>query len=154
MMSTGPPNALVVGCVSQPVVPDVDVVGGDIGCDGGADVGEPVELFFAEVRRQFGSHGALRLAVTAEGAKRRDHLVGQLRAAQRDRGEQHQSANAVGVLCGDQFGDLGAEALADDDHRSVDSLRAISPASAASDSSVTLHASATDPLRVPNPGRS
>ena len=27
------------GGVAQPVVPDVDVVGGDVGCDGGADVG-------------------------------------------------------------------------------------------------------------------
>jgi len=37
--------------IAQPVVPYVDVVGGDIGCDRGADVGEPVELFLAEVGR-------------------------------------------------------------------------------------------------------
>ncbi len=66
--------------------------------------------------------GALRVAVTAEGAERRNHLVGQPRAAQRDRGEQHQPTHAVGVLRGDQLGDLRAHALADHDHRPVDGL--------------------------------
>ena len=108
------------GRVAHPVVPDVDVVGGDVGCDGGADVGEPVELLFAEVGRQFGAQAALCNAVTAESAERRDHLVGQLCTAQRHRGEQHQSANVVWMLRGDQLGDLRAEALADDDHRPVD----------------------------------
>src|SRR6185437_1114935 len=47
------------GCVAQPVVPDVDVVGGYVAGDGGTDVSQPVELFVAEVRRQFCSHTAL-----------------------------------------------------------------------------------------------
>ena len=70
--------------VAQPVVPDVYLVGGDVAGDGAADIGQPVELFVAEVRRQFGSRPALCSAVTAKGAKRGDHFVGQLRTGQRD----------------------------------------------------------------------
>ena len=57
-------------------------MGRDIGCDDGADIGQPVQLFFAEMRREARSHSTLRLAVAAEGAKRRDRVVGQLRTAQ------------------------------------------------------------------------
>ena len=70
--------------------------------------------------RELGSGDALRLEITTEGAKRRDRLVGQPRATERNGREQHQAVDPFGVIGGDQFGDLGSEALADDDHRSVD----------------------------------
>ena len=114
---------------------------------------EPVKLFFAEVGRQFGAQAALCNAVTAEGANGRDNLVGQLCAAQWYGGEQHQSANLVRMLRGDQLGDLRAEALADHDHRPVDSLEDIAGLGGQR-LQRALHASAIDPLRVPNPGRS
>ena len=71
--------------VAHTVVPNFDVVGDNIGCHRRADVGEPVELFFAEVGRQLRAQTALCSAVTAKGAKRRDRLVKQVRTAQRAR---------------------------------------------------------------------
>src|ERR1700676_3215954 len=108
------------GRIAYPVVPDVDVVGNHLGCDRRPEVGEPVELTFADVRRQFGTYAPLRVAVTAEGAERREGLVWKMGAAQRDGGEQDETAYLFAVLCCHQLGDLRAQALTDDDHRSVD----------------------------------
>ena len=69
------------GRVPQPVVPHVHVVGGYLDSDRGADVGEQVELFLAEMWRQLGPQGALRATVATEGAERLDHLGGQPCAA-------------------------------------------------------------------------
>ena len=44
----------------------------------------------------------------------------QARSAKRNRREQHQSYNLFGVRGGDEFGDLCPHALADHDHRCVD----------------------------------
>ena len=141
------------GCVAHSVVPDVDVAGGDVGGDRRADVGEPVELFFAEVRREFGCAAALRIAVTTEGAERRDHLVGQLRAAERHGGEQHQAATRSACWAATSSATWVPRLWPTTITGPSIPVR-MSPASAARDSSVTLRGSATDPLRVPNPGRS
>jgi hypothetical protein len=95
-------------------------VGGDVRRDGHPDVREPVEHFLAHVRRQLGPYIAPCNPVTAESAERRDHLAGQMSAAQRYRSDEHQSVNLVRVPGGDELGDLCAEALADHDHRSAD----------------------------------
>ena len=43
-----------------------------------------------------------------------------MRAAERDGSQQHQADDSLGVVGSDDFGDLGAHALADDDHHGVD----------------------------------
>ena len=148
-----PPNALLTGAFCTPWF-QTSTYWAATSAATRRRYGEPVELLFAEVGREFGSRGALRIDIAAEGAKRRDRFVGQLRTAERHRCEQHQSADPIGVLRGDKFGDLGSEALADDNHRPFDPGEDLAGLGGKRLQRDRPPASATDPLRVPNPGRS
>ena len=78
MMSTGPRERAHLRGVLEPVVPYVDVVCGDLGRHDGADVGEPVQLRFTQMRREFSSRshaaprGRRRARETARPRRRAD----------------------------------------------------------------------------------
>ena len=62
---------------------------------------EPVELSFVQSRGELSPRHALCLKVTTEGAKRRDSLIGQARATERNGGEQDEAVDLFGVIGGD-----------------------------------------------------